>query len=143
MTTNGSSCSLAIFPDPERCPDGSTFAHRVEGRNLLEFVCYDESVRYVLIWKTTTLISQEQKPTPCPLHLERGKPTHRSIVTIGVRSVTIQAWDKGNAGIHSKPLSRLPQGGEAQTCSNASCIAMESQQTHQPTSPLPTWEAPR
>jgi len=40
----------------------------------------------------------------------------------------------------SKPLSRLPQGGEAQTSSNASCFAMESQQTHQSTSPLPIWE---
>ena len=27
------------FPDPERCPEP------VEGGNLLEFVCYDESVR--------------------------------------------------------------------------------------------------
>jgi len=32
------------FPDPERCPDGSSAAHRVEGGNLLEFVCYDASV---------------------------------------------------------------------------------------------------
>jgi len=23
----------------------------------------------------------------------------------------MQAWDSGNAGIHSKPLSRLPKGG--------------------------------
>jgi len=45
----------------------------------------------------------EQKPTPCPLHLERGKRTRRSSVTIGrrtepvevVRSVTMQAWDRG------------------------------------------------
>jgi len=44
--------------------------------------------------KTHHPISQEQKPTPCPLHLERGKRTRRSIVAIGVRSLTMQAWDK-------------------------------------------------
>ena len=47
-------------------------------------------------------LSQEKKPTPCPLPWERGKPIRRSIVTIGVRSVTMQAWGKGNAGMHSK-----------------------------------------
>jgi len=57
--------------------------------------------------KSITLESQqnyqtEQKPTPCPLHLERGKRTRRSIVTIEVRSVTMQAWDRGNAGMHSR-----------------------------------------
>ena len=35
---------LKFNPDPERCPDGSSFADRVEGGNLLEFVCYDASV---------------------------------------------------------------------------------------------------
>jgi len=52
----------------------------------------------------------EQKPIPCPLHLERGKRTRRSIITIGrraepvevVRSLTTQAWDRRNAGMHSK-----------------------------------------
>ncbi len=95
-------------------------------------------------------ISQEQKPTACPLPWERGKRTRRSIVTIGrrtelvevVRSVTMQAWDKSWTcagisaslavgrfnlfrappvhGLPSKPLSRLPQGGEAMCSSNQS-----------------------
>ena len=49
----------------------------------------------------------EQKPTPCPLPWERGKRTRRSIVTIGVRSVTMQAWDRGNAGTHSKSALKI------------------------------------
>jgi len=53
--------------------------------------------------KSITLESQqnyqtEQKPTPCPLPWERGKRTRRSSVTIGVRSGTMQAWDRRNAG---------------------------------------------
>jgi hypothetical protein len=30
------------------------------------------------------------------------KRTRRSIVTIRVRSLTMQAWDRGNAGMHSE-----------------------------------------
>jgi hypothetical protein len=33
---------------------------------------------------------------------DRSKRTRQSIVTIGVRSATLQVWDRGNAGIHSK-----------------------------------------
>jgi len=35
------------------------------------------------------------------------QPTRRSIVTIGVRSPTMQAWDRGNAGMHSKRLDKF------------------------------------
>jgi hypothetical protein len=37
-------------------------------------------------WKFNILINQEKKLTVCPLPWERGKPTRRSILTIGVRS---------------------------------------------------------
>src|SRR6185436_2106146 len=36
--------------------------------------------------KTHHVISTEKNSTPCPLHLERGKPTRRLIVSIWVRS---------------------------------------------------------
>ena len=36
--------------------------------------------------ETRRPISEEKKPTPCPLHLERGKRTCRSFVPIRVRS---------------------------------------------------------
>ena len=34
-----------------------------------------------------TCPSKEKKSTPCPLHLERGKPTRRSVTTLWVRSL--------------------------------------------------------
>jgi len=42
-------------------------------------------------------------------NLGEVQPTRRLIVTIGVSSLTMQAWDKGNTGIRSKSaLITLP-----------------------------------
>ena len=45
----------------------------------------------------------------------------------------------GQRGSNPKPLSRLPQGGEAQTFLKHH-LDLENRHTHQPTSPLPIWE---
>ncbi len=63
----------------------------------------------------------EKEPTPCPLHLERGKPSRRLITIIWVRS-------------HSpKPLSPLPQGTEAKAAMNQNFI-LDNRHNPQPTS---------
>jgi hypothetical protein len=79
--------------------------------------------------------NQEQKPTPCPyhprrgLHVERGKPTCRLIVTIRVRSQTDPSPVYHLLRLGTRPPRRRSQ------CLLKQIIDLEIQYHHQPTKP--------